>query len=174
MSADSWSVTGPKDPQLVRSDWTSPSEINIDGVVARPISNVLTDTGYLTEIWRADWVLDDGPVGQVFQRVLNLGYESGWHAHGGATDRLFCAVGTIKVALYDGRRDARTHGNSLVLRIGETRPAMVVVPAGVWHAVRNVGTDRAVFINVVDVAYDYEDPDHYRLPYGTDQIPVEF
>jgi dTDP-4-dehydrorhamnose 3,5-epimerase len=44
----------------------------------------------------------------------------------------------------------------------------------VWHAVKNIGSGPAVLLNAVDVAYDYEDPDHYRLPYGTEQIPVEF
>lgn len=168
-----WSVTGPKDPQLVRSDWTPASAEQIDGVVTRSISNVLTDNGTLTEIWRADWALDDRPVGQVFQRHLQIGYESGWHCHAGATDRLFCAVGTVKVGLYDSRIDSPTHRNSLILRLGAGRPALVVVPPGVWHAVRNIGDGPAVFVNVTDVAYDYDDPDHYRLPYGTPQIPVD-
>ena len=169
-----WSVQGPKDPQMIRSDWTAATSVQIAGVVARTINNVLTDAGYLTEIWRADWQLDDRPVGQVFQRFITQDYASGWHAHATTYDRLFCAVGAIKVALYDGRRDSPTHGNSGVYRMGAARPAVVVVPPGVWHSIKNSGSEPAVFINAVDVAYDYEDPDHYRLPVGTDQIPVDF
>ena len=169
-----WSVRGPKDPQLVRSDWTSATIGHIDGVVTREVSNVLTDTGYLTEVWRSDWSLDDRPVDQVFQRIVTAAYDGGWHAHASTYDRLFCGVGTLKVALYDARIDSCTHGNSAVFRIGEVRPATVVVPPGVWHAVKNIGSGPAVLLNAVDVAYDYEDPDHYRLPYGNEQIPVEF
>lgn len=174
MNALNWSVEGPKDPQLVRSDWTAAVEVPIEGVVTRSISNVLADSGYLTEIWRADWELDDRPVMQVFQRFLTEHYASGWHAHAHTTDRLFCAVGVIKVALYDGRRDSPTHGNHTIIRLGATRPAVIVVPPGVWHSVKNGGTEPAVFVNAVDIAYDYDDPDHYRLPLGTDQIPVDF
>ncbi len=42
----------------------------MEGVVARQIANVLTKNGYLTEVWRPEWELDDLPVGQVFQRIL--------------------------------------------------------------------------------------------------------
>jgi dTDP-4-dehydrorhamnose 3,5-epimerase len=60
------------------------------------------------------------------------------------TDRLFCGIGRLKVTLYDAREAAPTHRASAVYRIGLERPAVVVVPPGVWHEVRNVGEDTAV------------------------------
>jgi dTDP-4-dehydrorhamnose 3,5-epimerase len=41
----------------------------------------------------------------------------------------------------------------------------------VWHAVKNVAANASTLINVVDKAYNYEAPDHYRLPADTDKIP---
>ena len=32
----------------------------------------------------------------------------------------------------------------------------------------------AVLLNLVNRAYQYEDPDHWRLPLGTDKIPYRF
>jgi dTDP-4-dehydrorhamnose 3,5-epimerase len=133
--------------------------------------NVLAGDGYLTEIWRPEWELDGLGVGQVFQRVMDPGGASGWHAHGVTTDRLFSSSGRLHLGLYDGRRSSATHGNVADFWFGSERPAVVVVPPGVWHAVRNVGTSAVVYINVVDVAYDYADPDHYRLPLDTPLIP---
>jgi dTDP-4-dehydrorhamnose 3,5-epimerase len=168
---EGWSVRGERDPQLVRSDWTPEGQEVIDGVRTFQMSNVLAGNGYLTEIWRPEWALDDAPVGQVFQRVLDPGAASGWHAHAETLDRLFCAVGRLLVVLYDARETSATHGALLELRCGAERPALIVVPPGVWHGVRNLGATTAVMVNVVDRAYDYEHPDHFRVPVDSPLIP---
>lgn len=168
-----WSITGTKDDPHIRPDWTPLNPLEISGVVIKRIDNVPTDNGYLTEIWREEWGLDGEHVDQVFQRVLEPGASSGWHAHELATDRLFCSYGRLKVGLYDGRLDAPTHGIGMDLRIGAERPALVVIPPGVWHAVRNIGTGPALYVNVVGPAYDYNDPDHFREPADSSLIPIE-
>lgn len=169
-----WEFCGVKDPQLVRSDWTPASEPEIAGVRARQIANVLTDNGYLTEIYRKDWNLDDLPVEQVFQKIMQPGEVSAWHAHQFTTDRLFCAQGRVKVVLYDGRTDSPTCGHLSQYRLGAERPAVIRVPPGVWHGVQAISDQPAVVLNVVDRAYCYEDPDHWRLPQDDPAIPHRF
>jgi dTDP-4-dehydrorhamnose 3,5-epimerase len=168
---EKWSLEGVKDCQLVRPDWSPADPIAIDGVTAKQITSVITDNGYLTEMWRPEWKLDGLGVGQVFQRVVDPGSASGWHAHRLTTDRLFCAIGRLLIALYDGRVESPSHGEVAAFRLGSERPGVVSVPPGVWHGVRNIGTQPVVMLNAVDVAYDYEDPDHYRLPLDTPLIP---
>jgi dTDP-4-dehydrorhamnose 3,5-epimerase len=90
-----WAIEGEEDRQLVRSDWSSVVISAIEGVVAKQITSVLTNNGYLTEVWRPDWHLDGLLVGQVFQRVLEADVACGWHAHRRTTDRLFCAMGRL-------------------------------------------------------------------------------
>jgi len=171
--AADWSIVGEKDRQLVRSDWSPVGDAAIDGVVAKQIANVLAAGGYLTEIWRADWGLDPLPATHFFQRLLEAGMASGWHSHRLTTDRLFCATGRLLLVLYDGRRGSPRHGVTASFRFGAERPAIVVVPPGVWHGVRNIGAAPAVLLNIVDQPYDYEDPDHYRLPLDTPLIPFQ-
>ena len=50
----------------------------------------------------------------------------------------------------------------------------VVVPTGVWHGLQNLGTNEALMINFPTSAYDYRDPDHYRLPWDSEQIPYNW
>jgi dTDP-4-dehydrorhamnose 3,5-epimerase len=166
-----WIVTGAKDPKLVTPDWNPSDPISIQGVRAKSIANVLGDNGRLTEIWRRDWALDDLPVDQVFQKVMHPGAISAWHAHAHTTDRLFCALGRIKVVLYDGRNDSPSLGKVAEFRLGDERPALILVPPGVWHGVRCIGDGPALLVNAVDKAYDYDDPDHWRLPEDSPDIP---
>ena len=166
-----WTINAEKDPQLVRSDWSVVEADEIQGVVAFQVANVLSRNGYLTEIWRPDWQLDQLGAGQVFQRALDPGSASGWHVHAHTTDRLFCGFGRMLVALYDARPDSPTSGNVMDIRLGAERPAIIVIPPGVFHGVRNIGDGPCLMINVVDVAYSYTDPDHYRVALDTPDIP---
>ena len=159
--------------QSVTSDWSVLRDA-IDGVKLKEMRSVIKQNGYLTEIYRRDWNLDQDRVDQVFQVVLNPGAIEAWHVHEKTTDRFFASSGRILLVLYDAREGSPTHGRVNEFRIGTERPALVVVPPGIWHGVCNIGDQSAVLINLVDAAYKYESPDHWGLPANTDQIPYSF
>jgi dTDP-4-dehydrorhamnose 3,5-epimerase len=161
-----------KDGSSVNADW-SPTRPAIEGVEVIEMRNVLGDSGALTEIYRADWFASPPGIDQVFQTMIDGGGVSAWHVHTGTTDRLFVSTGHFKIGLYDARPSSPTRGVASVYRFGERRPALVVVPAGVWHGLRNLEASPAVVLNLVDRAYDYADPDHWRLPADTPEIPVD-
>jgi dTDP-4-dehydrorhamnose 3,5-epimerase len=172
---DPWQLSGTtRDAQSVTADWHPAAGALIAGVVVKEVLNVVRDNRVITELYRQDWALDELPVAQVFQAVLMPGAITAWHAHEQTTDRLGVATGTIKVVLYDARRESPTHGVVNELRIGPLRPCTVVVPPKVYHGIQNVGVGTAVLINMPDRPYDYENPDHWRLPWNSSEIPYRF
>jgi dTDP-4-dehydrorhamnose 3,5-epimerase len=162
-----------QDRQSITSEW-APLVKLIEGVRIREVKNVPKSNGVLTEIYRTDWAVDEGIVQQVFQATIEPGGLSAWHAHQYATDRLFVSVGILKIVLYDGRENSPSHGCVNELRFGVQRPALVVVPPGIWHGVQNTGDTPSLLLNLVDRAYQYENPDHWRLPPDTPKIPYSF
>ena len=89
-------------------------------------------------------------------------------------DRLFVNQGLLKVVLYDGREDSPTHGKIIELHAGDPRPTFLVLPAGIWHGLQNIGTTDALLLNLPSRGYDYADPDHWRLPFDTPEIPYSW
>jgi dTDP-4-dehydrorhamnose 3,5-epimerase len=162
-----------KDEQSVTSDWAVLQD-TIDGVRLVEVRNVLTERGSTTEILRLDWFDQGVEIDQVFQVTLAAHAVSAWHVHMNTTDRLFVTSGHAKVVLYDSRPGSRTHGMVNEFRLGDRRPGLVVVPPGVWHGLKNLATEEARVLNLVDRAYEYEDPDHWRLPADTNEIPYRF
>ena len=162
-----------KDVQTVGPDWL-PAQKAIEGVRVTEVRNVNKGQGVLTEIFRADWRLDDGVIAHVFQVWLAPGEVSAWHAHQRARDRLFASRGAVRIVLYDARTTSPTHGQLNEFRFGEHRPALVVVPPGVWHGVENLRREPSSVLNLADQAYAYGDPDHWRLPADSPQIPFSF
>jgi dTDP-4-dehydrorhamnose 3,5-epimerase len=168
---DDWMATGKSDSQTVDQDWNIIGQPRIEGVACKEIRPVTTGKGTLTEVWRPEWALDGFAVGQIFQSLLDPGTVSDWHAHAETTDRLFCAMGRIRLALYDGRKSSPTYGAVWQRVFGHERPLLVVVPPGVWHGLKTLGTTPSLILNLVDRAYAYENPDHWRLPPDTPNIP---
>jgi dTDP-4-dehydrorhamnose 3,5-epimerase len=165
---------GAKDEASITVDWNA-RQAPIEGVRVREMKNVLKSNGdVLCEIFRRDWLLDEGVVDQVFQSVMQPGGISAWHVHRHTTDRLFVSQGMIRIVLYDARPESPSHGGINEYRFGALRPALLTIPPGVWHGVQNIANTPALLLNLVDRAYCYEDPDHWRLPLDTDQIPYRF
>ena len=73
--------------------------------------------------------------------------------------------------LYDGRDASSTSGRVMELHAGDARPAFVVIPVGVWHGLQHLGSSDALVLNCPTCAYSYDDPDHYRLPCDSPEIP---
>jgi dTDP-4-dehydrorhamnose 3,5-epimerase len=162
-----------KDEQSVTSDWTVLQD-QIEGVRLVEVRNVIANSGHTTEVLRREWFGNDAEIDQVFQVTLGAHGISAWHVHLNTTDRLFVNAGQVKIVLYDGRADSPTRGRVNEFRLGERRPGLVVVPPGIWHGLQNLQPTESRVLNVVDVAYEYADPDHWRLPADTAEIPYSF
>ena len=162
-----------KDGQLVTSDWQILQD-RIDGVAIREVRHVPRDHGIITEMYRPEWDPTGLPVLQAYQSRLFVGALGAWSCHVKSVDRLFINQGHVKLALYDGREDSPTYGAVNEVHVGDARPAFVVIPPGIWHGLQNLGGTEALMINFPSYPYNYEDPDHYRLPWDTDRIPYRW
>src|SRR5688572_23825412 len=154
------SYPGRKDPQADVPTGARATPPAIAGVQIRELGNVITRSGFMTEIFRVDWAGIDISVRQVNWVELSPGAVTDWHAHSRQTDHLVGVGGIIKLALWDGRENSSTKGATEIVRMGAVRPVLVVVPRGVWHALRNESGVPAGYLNVIDELYTHEAPDN--------------
>jgi dTDP-4-dehydrorhamnose 3,5-epimerase len=167
-----WRLAGAtRDGQTITPTWAPAGLTLIAGVTVREVANVPGRQGHLTEIFRTDWFPGGAAVDQIFQVVLRAGAISAWHAHERTTDRIFITDGLVRIGLYDAREGSRTYGLVNDFTFGTVRPALVVVPPRVWHGVQNLAQTSSTVLNVVDRAYDYVAPDHWRAPKDSPEIP---
>ncbi len=109
----------------------------------------------------------------MFRSEILPGAVSAWHSHDATTDRLFVARGELLIVLFDARDDSPTCGSINKFRFGVLRPALTLVPPGVWHGVRNVGVEAASLVDMVDRAYSYDEPDHWSVPEDSPDLPYD-
>jgi dTDP-4-dehydrorhamnose 3,5-epimerase len=145
----------------------------IEGARIRPAKVQLDERGSLTEIYSEAWDFTDEPLVYVYQTTVLPGVVKGWVVHHEQDDRLFFDDGAAKVVLYDARARSPTHGTINELYFGSANRALLRIPAGVFHAVKNIGESELRFVNLPTRPYRHEQPDKSRLPADTDAIPYE-
>ncbi len=147
----------------------------IAGVVVKPLKLLPDERGFLMELLRSD-----EPVFEAFGQVYITGCRSGvakaWHYHRQQTDHFTCVEGTALVVLYDGRDSSPTRGEvqELILDAPPCQradPILVKIPPLVVHGFTAVDCDEARIINVPTLPYRYADPDEFRYPWNSPEIP---
>ena len=112
--------------------------------------------------------------GQVYLTTAYPGVVKAWHYHKKQTDNFTCIKGMMKVALYDARKDSPTYQEINEFFIGEKNFVLIKVPPGVYHGFKAIGVEPAYFLSVPTLPYNYKDPDEYRLPPDTKEIPYDW
>jgi dTDP-4-dehydrorhamnose 3,5-epimerase len=145
----------------------------IDGVVLKDLKVIPDERGWLMEILR-----NDDPFfskfGQLYMTVAYPGVVKGWHYHKKQTDHFCCVKGMLKVVLYDDRAGSPTRGEVNEFFIGDKRPQLIRIPAGVLHGMKGVGVEPALLVNAPDQVYDYADPDEFRVPPHGNDVPYDW
>lgn len=162
-----------KDQQSITPDGKR-LDPRIDGLLIRRLTPQEDERGELIEMYREDWGLHPAPVTQVYQAMVRPGAIKGWVMHKKQEDRIYICRGVLRWAFFDDRDDSPTSRMLNVFTFSDRTRALIVTPRGVWHAVKNIGQEEAVFINMPTRAYDYADPDKFRLPIKNDLIPFAF
>ena len=122
-----------------------PFESSIDGVIVRPLRRFSDHRGWLTELFRDDELPAGFEPVMGYISVTHPGVARGPHEHREQSDG-FCFVdGAYEVLLWENREGKpRRHERFCA---GSDEPVFVVVPPGVVHAYRNVGSRDAFVLN---------------------------
>ena len=162
-----------RDRQTVLPDG-SPIGDRIAGVRIRPAVTQEDDRGTICEIFSALWDFDTAPLVYAYQVTIRPHKIKGWVIHEEQDDRLFFSSGSLRVVLFDARRDSSTNGEINELYFSDYNRGLLRIPRGVYHAIQNIGETDALFINLPTQPYNHAAPDKARLPLDTNLIPYRF
>ncbi|MEN6458069.1 MAG: dTDP-4-dehydrorhamnose 3,5-epimerase family protein [Thermoguttaceae bacterium] len=117
------------------------SDGQIEGVRVRPLSAHQDHRGWLVELFREDELPTDALPAMAYVSETLPGVARGPHEHIDQTDYFaFLGPGEFVLYLWDARVGSPTHGHRMKLRVGQSNRQCVIVPPGVVHAYKNVGS----------------------------------
>jgi dTDP-4-dehydrorhamnose 3,5-epimerase len=132
----------------------------IEGVKCQPLAIWPDDRGYFMEVQRMGQGLAAGfplATSQVSTALNYPGTIKAFHYHLHQTDCWTPAVNMFQVVLIDLRPNSRTLGWKNTIYVGSLRPWQILIPPGIAHGYKVVGSEPSVLIYMTDRFYDPAD-----------------
>ena len=148
----------------------------IQGVQETPFQIWPDDRGFFQELFRCGQGLAKGfaPSGalQVSAALSYPGTIKAIHYHLRQTDLWSAVLGMLQVMLYDLRTDSPSFGCSNTIYAGVLRPLQILIPPGVGHGYKVLGTEPALLVYATDQFYDASDEG--RLPWNDPDVNYDW
>ncbi|BBB91620.1 MAG TPA: dTDP-4-dehydrorhamnose 3,5-epimerase family protein [Methylomusa anaerophila] len=145
----------------------------IQGVEIKKLVRHSDDRGFFMEILRDDDKLLKN-FGQASLSKSYPGVIKAFHYHKKQDDIWFFPAGNAQVVLYDVREESPTKGETNVFYLGEDNPQILLIPVGVAHGYRVLGSSPAIIVYFTSQSYDPADPDEYRIPWDDSEINFDW
>lgn len=145
----------------------------IEGVITKQLVRHCDDRGFFIEILRDD----DGLLTRFGQASMSMSYPGvikAFHYHERQDDLWFFPVGNAQVVLYDLRDNSPTKGMTNVFYMGENNPLLLVIPKGVAHGYRVLGSRPLIITYFTTESYSPAYPDERRLAWDDTHINFDW
>ncbi len=126
----------------------------IDGVIFKKLRHFHDARGWLCELFREDELAAEFVPVMAYISMTLPGVARGPHEHRDQAD-YFCFIGpsNFRLLTWDNRPDSATFRHRHAVVVGAEHPTAVIVPAGVVHAYKNVGSEPGIVFNAPNRLY---------------------
>jgi dTDP-4-dehydrorhamnose 3,5-epimerase len=145
----------------------------IEGIVVKQLKRHADERGYLMEMLREDWE-EFGGFAQTYISMNYPGVIRAWHYHKLQDDYWVVPKGMVKAVVYDARKNSPTYGEVNEFFMGDNNPILLKIPVGTMHGYKTVGTEPSLLVNFPTKLYNRAEPDEYREPYDSPDIPYDW
>lgn len=146
----------------------------IDGVVIKPLRQILDERGKVMHMLRCD-APEFETFGEIYFSVVLPGAIKAWHLHRRMTLNYAVPVGLVKLVLMDPREGSPTKGHLMEIFTGPENYQLIRIPAGVWNGFKGLGPTASLVANCATIPHDPDeierkDPFDQSIPYGWDIV----
>ncbi len=127
---------------------------SIDGIIWKPLRKYQDGRGWLCELFRHDEIPAEFYPAMAYISMTEAGVARGPHEHADQAD-YFCFLGpsNFKMYLWDNRANSATYLTRQVEIVGADNPMVLIVPPGVVHAYKNIGSEPGIVFNCPNRLY---------------------
>jgi dTDP-4-dehydrorhamnose 3,5-epimerase len=156
-------ILSPESPELIA------------GVRVQPFPIFPDDRGYFLEVQRIGRGLTaefPAETTQISAALNFAGTIKAFHYHLQQTDCWTPVTGMLQVALADLRVGSATFGKRNTIYVGALRPWHVLIPPGVAHGYKVIGSGEALLVYLTDRVYNPKDEG--RIPFDDPSIAYDW
>jgi dTDP-4-dehydrorhamnose 3,5-epimerase len=126
----------------------------IKGVIIKELTVQNDERGWLVELFRTDELSAVNEPLMAYLSSTKPGIARGPHEHRKQSD-LFCFLGfsPFRVYLWDNRKKSPSFKKKFIFECAQNKPTLVIVPPGVVHAYKNIGSIDGLVFNAPNRLY---------------------
>ena len=110
--------------------------------------------------------------GEIYFSSVNPNKIKAWHLHKSMTLNYVAVSGSIKLVLFDDRKDSRTKGTLDEIILSDENYFLVSIPPLIWNGFCSANKDSAILANCSDIPHDKEEI--IRIPFNDKKIPYKW
>ncbi|KJR99405.1 MAG: dTDP-4-dehydrorhamnose 3,5-epimerase [Peptococcaceae bacterium BRH_c4a] len=137
----------------------------IQDLMVRDLKKIVDERGMVMHMLRSDSPMFNG-FGEIYFSVVNPNIIKAWKKHNEMTQHFAVPVGSIRLVIYDDRKNSGTCGNIEELEIGEDNYSLIKIPPGVWYGFKGVSPVPALIANCTDLPHDPRESEHISINSG--------
>ena len=144
----------------------------IEGVSITPLTQILDERGKVMHMLRADSPAFEA-FGEIYFSCVYPGAVKAWHRHKRMTLNYAVPHGSIKLVLFDDRKESPTLNEVMEVFLGPDNYSLVTIPPMVWNGFKGIGRQMAIVANCATHSHDPDeierlDPMASDVPYDWD------
>lgn len=149
----------------------------IQGVWLKHLTTFADDRGTLAELVRTDDPYFGTDFAALAQTTFTMSYPGvikAFHWHRRQDDAWFAVTGMLQAVLHDLRPDSPTYGVTEQVCMGDQRRVLLIIPRGVAHGYRVLGSEPVTVVYHASTSYDPADPDEERIAFDDPTIGFDW
>ncbi len=119
---------------------------SIQGVLITPKRKIFDDRGGIFHMLRRDDP-EFKQFGEIYFSQIYAGVVKAWHLHSKMILNYLLVTGSVRIALFDDRKDSPTRGQHQEIVLHEQDSKLVTIPPGVWNGFKGLGTAHSLIAN---------------------------
>jgi len=148
-------------------------ELQINGVMFGRNRVVNYNSSLLVEIHRKPSSGLYEELNHLYWIVTHRGVMRKWGVHKATTDTYSAVYGTLEVALWDGRNESSTYGETVIIELVSENGEALRIPPGVWHTFRSK-TETSILMNSKSPTWKSEDTDKLSYDFSESSPPFQW
>lgn len=148
-------------------------ELQINGVLFGRNRVVSYNSSLLVEVHRKPSTGLYEEINHLYWIVTHIGVIRKWGVHKTTTDTYSVVYGKVEVALWDGRHESSTYGETVIIELNSENGDALKIPPGVWHTFRSK-TETSILMNSKSPSWTSEDTDKVSYDFSESIPPFQW
>ena len=125
----------------------------IKDIIITPLRIIADDRGSVMHMLRSDSKIFKN-FGEIYFSTIYKDKIKAWHLHKEATLNYACVFGSVKLVLFDERKDSETKGLYQEINLSINNYSLITIPPNIWNGFKGLDQGESIIANCLTMPHN--------------------